>query len=100
MEHVVTPGESLWSISLHYYGSGDLYHRLVSANPQTITDPNVIHPGDIIRVREPECSRPHYSRSNGVSSYIRVTVPAAMVLTKIRLGSLIVRLRSIPARGH
>jgi nucleoid-associated protein YgaU len=50
LEHVVAPGESLWSISLKYYGNGDLYHRLVSANPQTITNPNVIHPGDLIRV--------------------------------------------------
>jgi nucleoid-associated protein YgaU len=50
LEHVVAPGESLWAISTRYYGSGNLYYRLVAANPQTITNPNVIHPGDIIRV--------------------------------------------------
>jgi len=49
LEHVVQPGESLWSISAKYYGSGNLYHRLVAANPQ-IKDPNVIHPGDVVRV--------------------------------------------------
>jgi nucleoid-associated protein YgaU len=49
LEHVVKPGESLWSISAKYYGDGNLYHRLVAANPQ-IKDPNVIHPGDVIRV--------------------------------------------------
>ena len=49
LEHTVAPGESLWSISQHYYGSGNVYHRLVAANPQ-IKDPNVIHPGDVIRV--------------------------------------------------
>lgn len=48
-EHTVAPGESLWAISVKYYGSGNLYHRLVVANPQ-ITNPNVIHPGDIVRV--------------------------------------------------
>lgn len=49
LEHTVKPGESLWSISAKYYGNGNQYHRLVTANPQ-ITDPNVIHPGDVIRV--------------------------------------------------
>jgi nucleoid-associated protein YgaU len=50
LEHIVAPGESLWAISTRYYGSGTHYHRLVTANPQTITNPNVIHPGDLIRV--------------------------------------------------
>ena len=50
LEHVVAPGESLWKISTQYYGSGNLYQRLVVANPQTISDPDVIHPGDVIRV--------------------------------------------------
>lgn len=50
LEHVVAPGETLWAISTRYYGSGNLYHRLVSANPLTITNPNLIHPGDVIRV--------------------------------------------------
>ncbi|CAL9446553.1 hypothetical protein SUDANB95_02345 [Actinosynnema sp. ALI-1.44] len=50
VEHVVQAGETLWSIATHYYGSGNLYHRLVAANPHTITNPNVIHPGDVIRV--------------------------------------------------
>ncbi len=50
LEHVVQSGETLWAISTQYYGSGNLYYRLVSANPHTISNPNVIHPGDIIRV--------------------------------------------------
>jgi nucleoid-associated protein YgaU len=50
LEHVVAPGDTLWTISVQYYGSGNLYHRLVAANPQTITNPNLIHPGDVIRV--------------------------------------------------
>jgi nucleoid-associated protein YgaU len=49
LEHIVAAGESLWSIAVKYYGSGNLYHRLVVANPQ-ISNPNVIHPGDVIRV--------------------------------------------------
>lgn len=50
LEHVVQSGETLWAIAHQHYGSGNLYHRLVSANPHTITNPNVIHPGDIVRV--------------------------------------------------
>lgn len=49
LEHTVVPGESLWAISAKYYGSGNYYHRLVAANPQ-IPNPNVIHPGDVVRV--------------------------------------------------
>ncbi|SDW57936.1 LysM domain-containing protein [Amycolatopsis xylanica] len=50
LEHVVVPGETLSGISAKYYGNATLYHRLVAANPDTITDPNLIHPGDLIRV--------------------------------------------------
>lgn len=50
VEHLVKSGETLWAISTQYYGSGNLYYRLVAANPHTISNPNVIHPGDIIRV--------------------------------------------------
>lgn len=50
LEHIVVAGETLWAISTKYYGSGNFYHRLVAANPHTITNPNVIHPGDLIRV--------------------------------------------------
>ena len=50
VEHVVQPGETLWAIATQYYGSGNLYHRLVAANPHTIPNPNLIHLGDIVRV--------------------------------------------------
>ncbi|HET9138493.1 Gmad2 immunoglobulin-like domain-containing protein [Actinophytocola sp.] len=50
LEHVVVPGDTLWGISVKYYGSGNHYHRLVAANPQTITNPNLINPGEVLRV--------------------------------------------------
>lgn len=50
LEHVVAPGETLWAIAQKYYGNGDHYHWLVAANPQTIKDPSVIQPGQIVRV--------------------------------------------------
>ncbi|GAA3886018.1 hypothetical protein GCM10022243_58530 [Saccharothrix violaceirubra] len=50
LEHVVVAGETLWGLSTRYYGSGNLYHRIVAANPGTITDPNLIRPGDVLRI--------------------------------------------------
>lgn len=48
-EHEVESGETLWGIAQQHYGNGNLYHRLLAANPD-ITNPNLIHVGDIIRV--------------------------------------------------
>jgi nucleoid-associated protein YgaU len=50
LEHVVAAGETLWAIATQHYGSGNLYYRLASANPHTIPNPNLIHPGDVVRV--------------------------------------------------
>jgi nucleoid-associated protein YgaU len=50
LEHTVQSGETLWAISTRYYGSGNLYYRLVAANPGTITNPNVLTPGQVIRI--------------------------------------------------
>lgn len=49
LEHVVKSGETLWNIAKKHYGNGNLYHRLLTANP-AITNPNTIHAGDVIRV--------------------------------------------------
>lgn len=49
LEHVVSSGETLWGIAHTHYGNGSLYHRLVHANP-SITNPNLIQAGDVIRV--------------------------------------------------
>lgn len=53
LEHTVSRGETLWSIARQHYGNGNLYHRLVTANP-AITNPNVIQVGDLIRVPRAE----------------------------------------------
>lgn len=54
--HVVIPkietatvvrGDSLWRISRHSYGSGDLYSRIFKANRGKIHDPNLIYPSQI-----------------------------------------------------
>lgn len=49
-EHVVTTGETLSAIAQQHYGNSSLYPRIVRANPAQITDPNVIFPGQVLRV--------------------------------------------------
>lgn len=46
----VQAGETLWGIASDEYGNGNLYHRLVAANPTTITNPNQLSVGQVIRV--------------------------------------------------
>ena len=43
----VVRGDSLWRISRHSYGSGDLYSRIFKANRGKIHDPNLIYPSQI-----------------------------------------------------
>lgn len=50
LEHRVRAGETLWGIAATEYGNGNLYYRLVAANPHTITNPNLIDVGQVIRV--------------------------------------------------
>lgn len=49
-EHTVEAGDTLWALAESYYGSGDLFGRIVTANPTTIIDPDVLDPGDVLRI--------------------------------------------------
>jgi nucleoid-associated protein YgaU len=49
-EYTVQAGDTLWSIATQFYGAGNLYTRLVRANPHVITDPNVISQGTVLRI--------------------------------------------------
>lgn len=49
-EHVVQPGDTLWAIATANYGSGSEFGRIVRANPDQITDPDVIFPGQVLKV--------------------------------------------------
>lgn len=49
-EHVVRPGDTLWAIAEATYGRGASFTLIVRANPDQITDPDVIHPGQVLRL--------------------------------------------------
>lgn len=49
-EITVLAGESLYTIALRVYGSGDRYLALYNANKDRITDPNLINVGQILRI--------------------------------------------------
>lgn len=49
-EHIVTPGDTLWSIATAHYGDGTLHPRIVRANPAQLGDPDLIFPGQVLRI--------------------------------------------------
>lgn len=49
-EHVVQPGDTLSAIAAANYGDGTLFPRIVRANPAQISDPDLIFPGQVLRV--------------------------------------------------
>ncbi len=45
--YVVQAGDSLWKIAQQFYGKGNLFQRIIDANPDKLEDEkSVIHPGD------------------------------------------------------
>ena len=49
-EHVVQPGDTLWAIAEANYGDGREYPLILRANPSQITDPDLIFPGQVLKV--------------------------------------------------
>lgn len=48
----VQTGDTLWAISRERYGDGVLYVRLFDANRDSITDPDLIYPGQVFTIPE------------------------------------------------
>ena len=49
-EHLVRPGDTLFAIAQANYGDGSLFPRIVRANTHLISDPDLIFPGQVLRV--------------------------------------------------
>ncbi len=49
-EHVVVRGDTLWAIAAAHYGNGRDFPLIVRANPDQINDPDLIFPGQVLRV--------------------------------------------------
>jgi hypothetical protein len=49
--HKVEDGETMWSLSERFLGSGEEWPRLWSYNPE-VTNPHYIYPGFVVRLRE------------------------------------------------
>ena len=49
-EHLVRPGDTLWAIAQMTYGNGSEFPNIVRANPNEITDPDLICPGQVLKI--------------------------------------------------
>lgn len=46
--YTVKAGDSLWAIAAKYYGKGSEYSKIAGANTDKISNPNLIHPGQVL----------------------------------------------------
>ena len=52
--YVVKKGDTLFGISRQVYGDGNQWHRLQQANPIVLKNPDLIHPGLVLRIPKGE----------------------------------------------
>jgi nucleoid-associated protein YgaU len=50
MMHVVQPGETLSSISSRYYGTPNLWQKILDANRSALDNPRTLHPGQTLTI--------------------------------------------------
>jgi nucleoid-associated protein YgaU len=48
----VAPGDSLSKIAKQFYGDANKWKRIFEANRDTIKNPDLIHPGQILKIPE------------------------------------------------
>lgn len=49
-QHTVVGGDTLSTIAQRFYGNGSLYPRIFEANRDQIANPNLIFPGQVLRI--------------------------------------------------
>jgi len=50
--YTIVKGDTLWEIATKYYDDGSKYTHIVEANLEVIKDPDLIYPGQTIRIPE------------------------------------------------
>ncbi len=48
--HVVQSGDTLWAIAQEYLGNGNRYPEVFEANTPMLSDPDLIFPGQVLRI--------------------------------------------------
>jgi nucleoid-associated protein YgaU len=48
--YTVQSGDSLWKISQKFYGDGNKYQKIFEANKEVIKNPDLIYPGQMLRI--------------------------------------------------
>lgn len=46
----IVKGDTLWAIAKKYYGNGALYNKIYQANKDTVKNPNLIYPGNWLKI--------------------------------------------------
>lgn len=49
-QYTVQPGDTLSAIAQQFYGDSSLFPRIFEANSNQLTDPNLIFPGQVLRI--------------------------------------------------
>ncbi len=50
LQYTVESGDTLSAIARRFYGDGDLFPRIFEANRNQVHDPNLIFPGQVLRI--------------------------------------------------
>ena len=48
--YTVVAGDNLSKIAKHFYGDANKWKRIIEANRDTIKNPDVIHPGQVLKI--------------------------------------------------